>query len=771
MHGDGRGIRWLALLVGVTGCNLIYSWEPLDVADGGDDAGEGIEVPVDVDGDGDVDVEPDGEGAADGDDDAGPDDGGDDDGPLPEDGVTEDAEGGEDGTAEDVAPECGNGVVEPPEECEGTGSQACTTACGSTGTETCVDCSWGVCETSDEICNGLDDDCNGMTDEVAGGFACPDGCCNGTEDPCTCPADCSGSLDPAVPSSLLPANGTRTGSVRAPAARNTQRPLLRWAPATGGCGAITYDVQVDASCPAATFPSCGFPSPEASATGLAATEFRPTDPLAISLAAPVGRRYYWRVRACAGARCSAWSPVRYLDVGRVPGDFDGDGYSDAAVGAIAHTAGATLEGGVFVYGGTAGSAPTTPDWRLDCPGNQADAYFGVSVAAAGDVNADGFDDLLVGAYSYSAGSADEGAAFLYLGGTAGPAALPDRTLDSPAGEAGAAFGLAVGAAGDLDGDGFADFVVAAPLLDGGSGADEGRAYVYLGSSTGPGSAPDVVLGAAASVAQGGAQFGLAVGSAGDLDGDGFVDLAIGAPFRDTPAMDEGVVFLFRGAAAGPDPAAAIELRDPVTQVLAAFGSSVAAAGDVDGDGHSDLLVGAPGQTYALPGDGSVFVLGGSATDPGGVSIAQLPNPGSESGADFGYASAGAGDVDGDGAPDLIVGARYQDGPPADAGAAYYYAGPVSGATMTADLEFRAPVPQDSARFGAAVGSAGDVDGDGFADLLIGEPLHGGVAALEGGAYVFRGSATGPGGTPWVSWGDPDDEASAYFGYSVGRASW
>ncbi|MBI5485863.1 MAG: FG-GAP repeat protein [Deltaproteobacteria bacterium] len=761
----------MAFVVAASGCNLIYSWEPLDVADGegGDEAGEGIDVPEDAEADADLDVPDDGEGGADGDEDGVVEDGADD--GLPADDVaSEDAEGGEDGAAEDTGVSCGNGVVEPPEECEGTGSQACTTSCGSVGAQVCVDCLWGVCETSDEVCNGEDDDCNGLTDEVAGGFACPDGCCNGTENPCTCPLDCPGSGDPSAPAPLQPANGARTGSVRAVAARDTLRPLFRWAPATGGCGAITYDVQVDASCPGASFRSCGFPSPEASGTGLAATEFRPTDALAVSFAAPVGRRYYWRVRACVGARCSTWSPVRYVDVGRLPGDFDGDGYSDAAVGAIAHTAGATLEGGVFIYGGTAGAAPAAPDWRLDCPGNQSDAYFGVSVASAGDVDADGFDDLLVGAYSYSAGSADEGAAFLYLGGSAGLAAFPDLTLDSPAGQAGAAFGLAVGSAGDVNGDGFADIVVGAPLLDG-TGADEGRAYVYLGSTSGPGLAPDTVLGASASTAQGGAQFGLAVGSAGDLDGDGYADVAVGAPFRDVPPVDEGAVFLFRGGATGLDPAAAIELNDPVSQAVAYFGSSLAAAGDLDDDGFSDVLVGAPGQTYGVPNDGSVFVLGGSATAPGGASIAQLGSPGGDSGAEFGYAVAGAGDVNGDGVFDVIVGARYQDGPPADAGAVYFYGGPVGGTTGTADRELRAPVPEESARFGSAVGSAGDVDGDGLADVLVGEPLGSGVAAMEGGAYVFLGSSTGPGTAPWVSWGDPDDEGSAYFGYAVGRASW
>ena len=325
------------------------------------------------------------------------------------------------------------------------------------------------------------------------------------------------------------------------------------------------------------------------------------------------------------------------------------------------------------------------------------------MASAGDVNADGFDDLVVGAYAYDAGSADEGAAFLYLGSAAGPAALPDVTWDSPSGQANAAFGLAVGTAGDVDGDGYADVVVAAPLFDG-AGADEGRAYVYLGSAAGPGTTPDEVVGAASSIAQANAQFGLAVGSAGDMNGDGYADLAVGAPLRDVPPADGGAVYLFLGSSTGLDPTAPIQLDDPVAQGNAFFGQSVAAAGDLDGDGFGELLVGAPGQSATMASEGNAFVLAGSATDPGGTSMARLLDPPGELSAEYGTSVAGAGDVDGDGVPDLIVGARYQDAPAPDSGQAFVYYGPVSGSTASADDELTRP--RRSARRASAPGRLG-----------------------------------------------------------------
>jgi hypothetical protein len=212
-----------------------------------------------------------------------------------------------------------------------------------------------------------------------------------------------------APALLAPANGALTGTFRA-SSRGTLRPTFRWLP---GC-AETYELEVDDSCPA-SFGGCTFPSPELSMRDLVGTSARPPSDLPVSTSAPVGRRYYWRLRACAAGACGPWSAVRYLDVGREESDVNGDGYADLVVGALQQDAGALNEGNAFVYLGGPTGVPTTPSTTLDNPANQASGLFGQSVASAGDVNGDGYADLVVGAYSQDAGAPQEGNAFVYLG--------------------------------------------------------------------------------------------------------------------------------------------------------------------------------------------------------------------------------------------------------------------------------------------------------------------------------------------------------------------
>ncbi len=159
------------------------------------------------------------------------------------------------------------------------------------------------------------------------------------------------------------------------------------------------------------------------------------------------------------------------------GDVNGDGYADVIVGAPYYANGESGEGRAHLYYGSAAGLSTTAGWTAE--GNQAGANFGWSVGTAGDVNGDGYADVIVGAPSYDNGQADEGAALIYYGSPAGLSMTSDWLVESD--QAGAKFGYAVGSAGDVNGDGYADVVVGAPFLDNGQ-ADEGRAYLYrLGS--------------------------------------------------------------------------------------------------------------------------------------------------------------------------------------------------------------------------------------------------------------------------------------------------
>ncbi len=162
---------------------------------------------------------------------------------------------------------------------------------------------------------------------------------------------------------------------------------------------------------------------------------------------------------------------------------------------------------------------TSPVWTAES--DQAFTRFGRVVATAGDVNGDGYSDVIVGADQYDNGETDEGRAFVYHGSAAGLSATPAWTAESN--QASALFGFSVATAGDVNGDGFADVIVGALYFDNGQ-TDEGRAFVYLGSAAGL--APTAAWTAESDQAS--AQFGWSVATAGDVNGDGFADVIVGA---------------------------------------------------------------------------------------------------------------------------------------------------------------------------------------------------------------------------------------------------
>ena len=113
------------------------------------------------------------------------------------------------------------------------------------------------------------------------------------------------------------------------AAVSTLRPTFSWVAVPQTCGTVSYQIQGDDSCSPGALEACAFSSPELDAKGIAATSYTPPVSLKVSAAPPVGAFYAWRVRACdASIRCGAWSEVRYLHVGRVREDINGDGYGD-----------------------------------------------------------------------------------------------------------------------------------------------------------------------------------------------------------------------------------------------------------------------------------------------------------------------------------------------------------------------------------------------------------------------------------------------------------
>jgi len=157
------------------------------------------------------------------------------------------------------------------------------------------------------------------------------------------------------------------------------------------------------------------------------------------------------------------------------GDVNGDGYDDVIVGAPYYTNGQTNEGRVYVYYGSAGGLSPTYGWTAES--DRASALFGRSVASAGDVNGDGFDDVIVGAYAYTNEKTNEGRAYLYIGSSSGLSNITAWTAESD--QTSALFGNSVASAGDVNGDGFDDIIVGAYVYDNGQ-TDEGCAFAYYG---------------------------------------------------------------------------------------------------------------------------------------------------------------------------------------------------------------------------------------------------------------------------------------------------
>jgi hypothetical protein len=434
------------------------------------------------------------------------------------------------------------------------------------------------------------------------------------------------------------------------------------------------------------------------------------------------------------------------------GDVNGDGYGDVIVGAPGYDNGETSEGRAFVFHGSASGLSATAAWSFE--GAQAEASLGVSVASAGDVNGDGYADVIVGADLYSNGQPYEGRAFVYHGSAAGLSVTANGTVESN--QALAYFGNSVASAGDVNSDGYADVIVGAYLYDN-IESDEGRAFVYHGSAAGLSSTANWI----AESDQASAGFGSCVAAAGDVNGDGYADVIVGAPAYENVETDEGRTSVYYGSAAGLSAFATWTAES--NQASAAFGSSVASAGDVNGDGYADVIVGASGYDNGQSNEGRAVVYHGSA---GGLSAnAGWIAEGDQASARLGRPVASAGDVNGDGYCDVIVGASEFDNSETDEGRAYVYYGGAS--SLSATAAWTAEGNQASGFFGFSVASAGDVNGDGFADVVVGASHFDNGLVDAGCAFAYHGSASGL--LAASAWTAGADQASAYFGRSVASA--
>ncbi len=427
------------------------------------------------------------------------------------------------------------------------------------------------------------------------------------------------------------------------------------------------------------------------------------------------------------------------------GDVNGDGYDDVIIGASSYDNGQTNEGGAFIYYGTADGINTTPAVILE--GNQNSASFGTAVSAAGDINGDGYDDVVVGASLYDNGQTNEGRVFIFHGSPSGISTTPAATMENN--QSTSYLGSTVSTAGDINSDGYDDIIAGAPNFDNDQ-TDEGSVFVYHGTAAGINITPVATL----ESTQAGAFFGKALSNAGDVNGDGYSDIVIGAPYFDGVDVNTGKIFVFHGAAAGIVTVADISLS--FGEQNAYFGIALTDAGDLDNDGYDDIIVGASKDDNDQIDEGAVYAYHGTS---GGISsVVEEFFESNQASAKFGSSVCNAGDVNGDGVNDLVMGAPFSGA----GGKVFLYTKSLLG--VTTDF---IPGQQSIENFGESVSSAGDINGDGFDDVIIGAPRYQPLLDETGAAFIYYGSADGIIDTPATVLLSSDNVSS--FGYVVSSA--
>jgi MYXO-CTERM domain-containing protein len=421
------------------------------------------------------------------------------------------------------------------------------------------------------------------------------------------------------------------------------------------------------------------------------------------------------------------------------------------------------------HGTTARALPTAagPNQVWEHESNIAGAKLGAALSGAGDVNGDGFDDLLVGAPGFADGQTGEGQVQLFLGSASGFAADQPPDWTYAADQEYAELGSAVASAGDVNGDGYDDLLVGVPYGSSdptdSSQASEGLVLLFLGSATGPAGVPDRVI----DLNQKGAHLGAAVAGVGDVNGDTYDDVLVGAPSwhgsSSTSDVNEGGAWLYLGGVEGLSAEPAWHAEGE--QSGAFFGCAVGGGGDVGGDSLPDLIVGAclydnKGST-TIKDVGLVQVFFGSET-----AIAAAPDwymLGAKVGDGFGNSLTVAYDVDGDARDDLLVGASAYDDTYANEGAALLFKGPLAALEEAA---WRSTSGQKDGNWGQNVVSVRDLNGDGFGDVLVSTAFYDTSPSLlnVGRVALYYGSSTGLATSP--AWTADGLQANENFGYSI-----
>lgn len=407
------------------------------------------------------------------------------------------------------------------------------------------------------------------------------------------------------------------------------------------------------------------------------------------------------------------------------GDVNGDLQGDMLVSSRFSSAGGNWAGSVYLITEIVRGEVDLGASYARLRGEAAYDY-ALSVAGAGDTDSDGLADILVGAIGNDEGGSGAGAAYLVLGGVSGELSLSVATASFIGESAGDSAGQSVSSAGHFNEDLVGDILVGASNQRSG-GAGAGAAYVLHGPLSGT-----VDLGDA-QVKLVGEEAGDAAGSAlclaGDTDSDGLDDILVGAPRSDAAASDAGAIYVVQGSLSGVVDlsAASALLLGQATGDLA--GTALSGAGDLNDDGYADILVGAPGASTGGYGAGAAYVLLGPFLGTSSLSDAHGRLEGDGAVASVGVGVASAGDVNGDGLPDTLISSNQRD-----RGANYLYFGAWTGSTSLAKANavFVGESKEDQADSAAGLG---DLDLDGFGELLFGARGNDSAGSNAGAAYL------------------------------------
>ena len=423
--------------------------------------------------------------------------------------------------------------------------------------------------------------------------------------------------------------------------------------------------------------------------------------------------------ACAyeGARTVAdadlsWSGTGSLDSAgsalAAGGDLDGDGVDELLLGASGYNG----SGG---YYGMVGVLRPGVDTAIDgglftLLHDDAAADFAELVLAPGDLDGDGAGDLLFGVPDSM--NAEDGfvARFGALG--SGAAAMSAADLILYSGNASREVGVAVAGPGDIDGDGVDDLVVGSPYdPDYGYGAVRRVSGDLTGSWYVTSAASDVVARAP------GGRFGYALGG-GDVDGDGLGDVFVGAPYESASTTYSGAVYGYVGGFSGGED---FQVFPVVSDIF--LGSVDPLVHDVDNDGYADVILGAPAGS-------AVWVIPGTVAGSRSASDVAYATITGDSGTSFGAALA-AGDLDDDGVAELVIGAP-------GATAVYAFAGPLAPGSLALTDAAATFDGAGHEGFGASLAVLSDGDGDGVGDLVVGASGDDGAGTDAGAAWYFMG---------------------------------